>query len=659
VALLSEGLWRRAYGADPGVVGRAVTLEVNASWGRKVERSRSYTVVGVVPASFQPLLHGLRGDVWLPLQATPDDSHDLFVVARMRPGTAPEQVRSDLEAVAAPLRASVHSDGREMRFTVLPLIADLLGDWRRVLLILLGAVGCMLLIACVNVASLALARGRARRGEMAIRAALGAGRARLARQLLTETLLLAGVGGGLAVLVARGGIRALVSFAPPSVPRLEEAGLDLRVLAFMAGVVLLATALAGLWPALGLARTAAGAAWRQGERRVGESRRGRRARGALVAAEMALAIVLLVGSGLMLRTLAGLLRSDPGFDARSVLSFRLSLPGHAYPDGARTADFYERFFAAVATLPGVEAVGVNHALPFGGLSTGTMVSAPGSPASSAAPMGALWRGVSPDYFRALRIPLRRGSAFQPADARPPMRKAIIDEGLARRLWGERDPVGEQIVLAGNPPLTVIGVVGGIRETSLDQDAIPTVYLPFYPRAGGLVVRGGPDAAALAPAVRELLAGVDRLAAASDFQAMAERVAGSFALQRFTTLLLGIFAGAAALIGLVGLYGVVSYSVSQRVRELGVRAALGARRADLVRLVIGQGAFMVAAGVALGLAGAAALARLLAGLLFGVEPVDPLTFAAVPAGLAAAALLACVVPASRAARLDPVEALRHD
>ncbi len=654
-ALLSEGLWRRRFGADRSILGRTITLEVNEAWGRPGPRAQSFTVVGVVPASFQALLNGIRGDVWLPLAVTPSDSHDLFVVARMKPGATIAQVKSDLEAITQPLRATMHSDGRAMQFTVVPLLEDLLGNWQRALVLLFGAVGFVLLIACVNVANLFLARGRVRQREMAIRAALGAGRRRLIRQLLTESVLLASAGGVLGVLVAYWGLRWLASLSPPDVPRLAAVQLDARVFAFMAAIVLLTAVLSGVAPALRLSRAAVYEGLKESARSVGEGTGGRRLRGLLVTAEVALAMVLLIASGLMLRTLAGLLRVDPGFDAQNVLSLRLSLPRHTYRTGAQRADFHERLFQQVTALPGVRAAGINHALPFGGVSTGAFVNRQGASES----IDAQWRLVSPGYFDALRIPLLKGRHFTEADMRAEVPSAIVDELLAEKLWPGQDPVGQPIVMTGNPPFTVTGVVGSIRHSNLDQAINPTVYFAVYPRAGTLVVRSAGDPAALAPSLSRILVGLDKAVAPSDVQLMATRVSRSFALQQFTTLLLGIFAAAALFLGMVGLYGVISYSVSQRTHEIGVRMALGARRLDVARLVLGEGLKLVLFGVAAGLTAAFALTRLLSSLLFEVSATDGVTFAAVPLTLALVALLASYVPARRAAHVDPAVALRHE
>ena len=655
--LLSEGLWRRAYGGDPAMVGRTVLLDVNESWGRRVNRPRSFTVVGILPKSFQTLLQGIDGEVWFPLAPVPDDSHDLFVIGKMNVGVRPEEVKSDLEAIAAPMRTSVHSDGRAMQFSVRPVVQDLLGNWQRALGVLLGAVGFVLLIICVNVMNLILVRGQMRQREVALRAALGASRGRVIRQILTETFLLVVLGSGLAIAVAYWSIGLLASLSPPDLPRLDEMRLDGRLLVFMTLVAFLASLASGLAPALQLSRSRGEGSLRGNGRGSGEPRHSWRWRRFIVVAEVALALVLLIGAGLMLRTLSGLINVDPGFDARNVLTFRLSLPRSAYDTQEQRADFYERFFGQVSALPGVTSVGLNHALPFGGLFTGTLVYKVGFEEKQ----GALWSAVTPQYFEALRIPFVGGSAFEKSDFRSPIQAAIVDVSLARKLWGDRNAIGEQLELIGQPPtrLTVRGVVANIRDSGLDQQSDGTVYLPSYPGRGTVVVRGTSDPTALAPAIRGIIGRIDKVVGLRDFQPMQARVTRSISLQRFTALLLAFLAGAAALLGLVGLYGVISFSVSQRIHEIGVRMALGGQPGDVTRLVLAQGVRMAAIGITIGLAGAAGLTRLLSTLLFEVSPTDPITFAGISAGLLAVALLACYLPARRAAGVDPVTALRHD
>ena len=524
------------------------------------------------------------------------------------------------------------------------------------MLVLLGAVGFVLLIACVNVANLILARGWARSRELSVRAGLGASRGRIRRQLLTETLLLAVLGGALAVVVAKFGIRLLTRLAPAGLARLNQAQLDPRVLVFMAGLVVLAMVLSGLLPAMRLSGSSPQRGLQEAGRGLAESRGSRRLRSALVVVEVALATILLIGSALMVRTLSGLLRVDPGFSPHDVLTFRLSLPRQSYQTRDLRADFYDLLFSKLHALPGVKAVGISHAIPFGGLATGTMVTAEGATES----VNVRWQAVSPAYLQTLKISIVKGATFAAGDMRGEMQRVVVDRLAAERLWGDRDPIGQRLRMIGNPtPLTVIGVAGTVREGGLDQPGNPTIYLPSFPRAGSVVLLADSDPTPLSPAVRRAVTEVDKIVAPSDFRLMDERIARSFGLQRFTALLLGVFASAAAFLGIVGLYGVIAFAVGRRTREIGIRRALGAERLEIVGLVVAQAARLVAAGIALGLAGAFGLTRLLTTMLFEVRATDAASYAIVSVAMTAVALLACFVPARRAARVDPVVALRQD
>ena len=543
-----------------------------------------------------------------------------------------------------------------MEFTVISVLDDLLGDWQRGLLVLLGAVGLVLVIACLNVANLILARGWARSRELAVRAGLGASRGRLQRQILVETLLLAVAGGALAVAVARLSIGVLVGLAPESVARLDQAQLDPRVLLFMGAIVLIAVFVSGLMPAWRLSRSSPQRILQESGRGADESRGSRRLRGALVIVEVALAIVLLVGSGLMVRTLVGLLGIDPGFRTANVLTFRVSLPREAYTTREQRADFFGRLFQDLRTMPGVKAVGINHALPFGGVITGTRMTAVGSTQSQTAS----WQAVSPDYFEAMTIPILRGRTFEDAEMVGTMQHAMVTRSLAERLWGTQDPIGRQLVLSGSTtPLSVVGVVGETRNGSLDREAMPVVYVPVMPRAGTVVLSRDLDADALVPSIRTALQRVDPVVAPSDVNLMEERVSRSYAVRRFTAMLLGVFACVAAFLGAVGLYGVISFAVGRRTREIGIRRALGAQRITIARLVLNQALRLVAAGLVIGLAAAFGLTRLLSTLLFEVSPTDALTFVVVSMAMILVAAVACVVPARRAMRLDPATSLRDE
>jgi predicted permease len=652
-ALISEALWRRAFGSDPGILGRPIMLDVSASWGREVRRGPAFTVVGVLPRSFQPLLHGLAGDVWLPLAPSPSDNHDLFLLGRMRDGVALAGVATELEQLAAPMQAELHSDNRPMRFHVVPLVDDLLGNWSRALAVALGAGVCLLLAASMNIASLTLARGRSRRRELALRVSLGASRGRLARQLLTETLVLVLIGATAALWLATWAVALLARSGPPGLPRLDQIGLDERALAFAAGATLLVAIVSALAPARRLAAPSlsddlkSDAAFEQRPLII---------RHGAVVLQVALAVVLMVGGSLMAGTLAGFLRVDPGFSTEDVLTFRVTLPAEPYGTREGRVDFHEGLFTRLRTLPDVRAAAINSALPFGGLATGTLVSLPGT----SEPVAVRWQGVSPGYFRAIGIPLIGGRDFEPRHMRQAGSAVIVDRLMAERVWGAEDPVGRTLLVRGYAaPLTVIGLVAPVRDSSLEQTPRPTLYLPVYPQTGLAVVRSPARREVLIPAIRGVIASIDAGVAPSDFREMTERVHRTFALQRFTGLLLGGFAVVATLLGMVGLYGLVSFSVGRRAREIAVRRALGANTVEILRLVLGHGLRLAGAGLVIGLPTAAGLSQLLASLLFAVEATDVGTYLGVAAAISAVSLAACALPARRAARLDPLEILRRD
>jgi putative ABC transport system permease protein len=458
------------------------------------------------------------------------------------------------------------------------------------------------------------------------------------------------------VAVAKLSIGVLVGLAPAGVARFDQAQLDPRVLLFMGAIVLIAVFVSGLMPALRLSRSSPQQILQESGRGADESRGSRRLRGALVVVEVALAIVLLVGSGLMVRTLVGLVSIDPGFRTADVLTFRVSLPREAYTTREQRADFYDRLFRDLRSLPGVNAVGINHALPFGGVMTGTRMTAVGSTQTHQAS----WQAVSPDYFQAMTIPILRGRTFANAEMVGTMQHAVVSRSLAERLWGTDDPLGRQVVLSGNTtPLTVVGVAGETRNGTLDRAATPVIYVPVMPRAGTIVLSCDSHPDAFVPSIRTALQRVDPVVAPSDVRLMEERVSGSYAVRRFTALLLGVFASVAAFLGAVGLYGVISFAVGRRTREIGIRRALGAQRISIAGLVLGQALRLVAAGLVIGLVAAYGLTRLLATLLFEVSPTDVLTFVAVSFAMVVVAAVACVVPARRAMRLDPATSLRNE
>jgi predicted permease len=672
VVLLGEGVWRRSFGADPAIVGQ--TIQLNAS---------PFTVVGVMPAAFRlPVDFSVEEptQIYTPLQlGLPDESnrgsHGLLAVARLRPelDIARAQVLMD-QAVARMKQDHAASYGPEFGVTLVTVENQVLGRIRPALLILLGAVALVLLIACGNVANLLLARGEARQREIAIRAAMGAGRGRMVRQLLTESLLLSLAGGLLGMVFAWWGVEALPAINPSSLPRAESIHIDLAVLGFTLLLSLATGVLFGLAPAWQLVREVQ-PTLRDNARSVTASTKGRRFRRALIGAEVALAVVLVTGAGLLLRSFQRLSTVEPGFEARGVLTMRLSLPAATYPTRTSVHAFYDRLFDRVRSLPGVEQVGAVAGLPLAstrgdwGVAVEGYVS-PNPNRGNPADM----QVASADYFRAMGIPLRAGRFLNSSDREGSPAVIIINEAMGRKYWEGRDPVGKRMVLLAEGDSawrTVVGVVGDVHHRGLTEAARPEMYLPdmqlFYTSPDSVVgaramtmtvrVRGKPEN--YAGAVRRGLAETDPGLAISDVRSLEDVVSRSIAAPRFTAALLAVFASLALALAAVGIYGVVSFVVAQRTSELGIRVALGATAADVLRLVVGQGMRPVMIGLGAGVIAALALGRLLHGLLFDIAETDPGTYAVVTVVLGSVAILACYLPARRAARVDPMLALRAE
>ncbi|MFN2564674.1 MAG: ADOP family duplicated permease [Gemmatimonadaceae bacterium] len=672
VLLISAGLWARDFERDPAVVGKTVTLD-----------REPFTIVGVMPADFR--FPERRTDAWVPLAFAPGNSlntrgnYFLQIVGRLTAGATVAQAQDALHRVAARVAAE-HPEGNMTSVRVIPLRDQLIGAGvRSALLAFLGAIALVLLIACVNVASLLLARAAARQRELAVRTGLGASRARLVRQLLTESLLIGALGGVAGVLLAVGGVALLRIAGPADLPRLDEIGVDVRALTFTA---LLATATAvafGLAPSLQASRAGATAALRHGHRASpGGSRR--RAREVLVAVQMALAVILLVGAGLLIRSFAQVARVDPGFRVESVLTMNIPLPRSEYSDGARMWAFLDRVLERVRALPGVRSAAATTALSLGGGYWGKLISfADRAPATSLDQVPHVgYRVVTRDYFATMGVAVRAGRVFDESDRAGSPGVAVVNETAARKFWTGRSPIGTTIwmgapeaLIAGRGPATfrfprlrVVGVVADERFTGLDQPPIVEVYqLSAQVTERGsekyLVVRSDADPLALAAAVRREVRALDPYQPVAEVATMSQLVHVALAERRFGTALLGAFAALALTLAAVGLYGVVSYSVAQRRPELGVRMALGASSRRVLALVLRQGLRPALAGAVAGLAGALVLTRLMTNMLFGVAPTDPLTMLAVACVLIAVAAVASLLPARRAARVHPAEALRSD
>jgi putative ABC transport system permease protein len=657
VAVLGHGIWQRRFGGDPGIVGRKITLN-----------GAPYLVVGVMPPGFKHPLPGMRApaEVWTPLGIEPATmgrrSDFLGVVARLKPGVAIGQARSEMDALMRRLEGQYPDSNRGWGVILLPLLERFVGELRPTLYLLLAAVGFLLLIACANVANLLLARATARQREVAIRSALGAGRGRIMRQLLTESALLSALGGAVGLLMAKWGMDALINMSPASLPRLGEVAFDWRVLGAAFGIALVTGLLFGLLPALQAAVPLLNEALKEGGRGA-DAARGKRLRSAIVVAEVALALVLSVGAGLMLRSFARLQNVNPGFNPKNVLTASLSLPRAKYEEGPRVVAFYRRLLDEVAAMPGVESAGLVDALPLAG---GSYLSfaIEGRPPADRTP-DAEHRVVSPGYFKAMGIPLIRGRMLSEQDHAQAPFATVISETMARRYWPNEDPLGKRINLDDSqtaPWRTIVGIVGDVRNEGLNAEPNPQMYVTFAqaPRQGmSLVVRGAGDPTGLIAGVRNKVAELDRDQPLYNLRTLEQALAESLARERFGLLLIMAFAGLALLLAAVGVYGVLAYSVTQRTREIGVRLALGASRRDVLRLIAGQGMKLVLAGVGAGLLAAFALTRLMTGLLYGITATDPLAFIVVSALLVVVAFVACWIPARRAAKVDPMVALRFE
>jgi putative ABC transport system permease protein len=661
VAILSHSLWRQRYNGDQDVIGKTITLN-----------DAIFTVVGVLPETFRFSTHF---DVCVPLALDPqqeltgESRSYQSTIARLKPGRTIEQARLELDALLQ--RYELTRPNEKWRLTdsrtrLVPLHEHLLGDTSRPLMVLLGAVALILLIACANVANLLLARAVTRQKELAIRTALGASRLRLVRQMLTESLLLA-MGGGAAGLLLALWLTSVLGSLNSTASIGEIAGvtaitIDLRVLGFTLLISLLTGLLFGLLPAIRLSRPDVNVALKEGGHALGLH--GRRLRSVLMVSEVALAIVLLVGAGLLIRSFVKLLDVDPGYRAENLLTARLQLPPR-YNEKSRRVGFYQQTLQRLEALPGVEAVGATSHLPLTTYNLGGTVRVEGrvkpeGEPETAAPIAS----VNPDYFRAMGIGLRAGRVFTDLDGQDAPSVAVLSETLARELFPNDDPLGKRLFIAaaGAESTTVIGVVGDIRHQGLESQIDWAVYLSYRqtPRPGmALVLRTSGDPLNLATAARAAVREVDPALPVFQVMTMNERLSNSVAARRFNLLLLGSFAGLALLLAGVGVYGVISYLVTGRTHEIGIRMALGAQSGDVSRLFIKQGMTLVMVGVGLGLSGAFALTRVMTSLLFAVGAKDPLTFAAVAVLLSLIALLACYIPARRAAHVDPLIALRHE
>jgi putative ABC transport system permease protein len=659
VVILSHGLWQRRYHADPNLVGK--TIKVGGV---------SVTVVGVMPPGFRSG-HPFNGqyDIWAPLTATGSlrnnrRSHLLGVIARLRSGSTIEQAQAELTAAARRIEEQNPGVDPELNMNAIRLQDRIVTPMRPALIVFLCAVGLLLLIACANVANLMLARSAAREREMAIRAALGASRLRLARQLLTESALLGLIGGSAGLLIAVWGVKLIASLNSANFPRINEVNIDGRVLVFSFVVSLLTGALFGLAPALQLPKQELYETLKEGGRGAVGVRRAW-LRQALVVFEVALALVLLVGAGLLVHSFLRLMQVNRGLDPTNVLTINLNLPSSKYPSGKQQTAVLRQILERISATPGVRSAGLTSTLPFtGGPATDFEIEGRPPAEAGQAPVADI-RIVDPNYFRTLSIPLRTGRSFSERDDADAPRVMIINEEMARRHWPNENPIGRRVTMKDwGPPLTgeIVGVVGDVKADGLDSSTRPMIYWP-YPQFPGifnaLVIRAEGDPMNIVAAVKSQVWSVDREQPLSRIQQMEEVISASVAPRRFNMLLLGIFATLALLLAAFGIYGVISYTVAQRTREIGVRLALGAQRRDVVSLVVIQGLKLILLGLALGLMAAFAVTRVVASLLYGVTATDPLAFIGVSLSLLLIGALASWLPARRAAQIDPMTALRHD
>ena len=660
VVIISHGLWQRRFGTDPGLLQRSITVN-----------GRPHTVVGVAPSGFQ---YPEEAEIWTPLAFSADalknrGSHGYRMMARIKPEFSLGQARADSQTVTNRIIESNRDypyDKFQFRLILSPILEEMVGDLRTALWIIMGAVGFVLLIACANVANLMLARAGVREREIAIRTALGAGRWRLVRQLLTESTLLALLGAALGLLLANWSLGILIRIGSVSFPRIAAAQLDLRVLGFTL-LVAIATGVAfGIAPALQASRVHPDAL-KEGGRGMTVGSGARQLRRLLVAGEIALSLILLVGAGLLLKSFYRLRQIDPGFQPEGVLTFRLSLPQASYPEPSQVRNFYLEIMRRLEVLPGVIAAGAVSALPLSGAgSSGTTTVESRAVAPENATPEADWRVVIPGYFQALGIKLLRGRTFDERDTDMAAPVAIIDETMAHTYWPQEDAIGKRLKLGGqqstNPWMMIVGIVKHVRYASLEKPSRVQVYFPHAQRPSrgmSIAMRISMEPGTLVKAVQGEVSRMDSNQPAYLIQTMDELLADSVAQRKFSMLLLAVLAGVALFLAGIGIYGVVSYAVTQRTHEMGIRIALGASRASVLRLVLGQSMLVAAIGVGVGVIGSLALLRFMSTLLFNVQPRDPWTFTAVPLFLAAVAFIASYIPARRATKVDPMIVLRYE
>ncbi|MFP5264639.1 MAG: ABC transporter permease [Blastocatellia bacterium] len=664
VIILSYGLWQRRFGGDPDVVGKTVPLN-----------ARSYAVVGVMPADFRSLPSSLLGDdsaeYYRPVAEGYDEeeraSRHLRAIARLKPGVTLAQAQAEMNVIAGQLEQAHPSSNTGYGVRLTTITEDVVGGLRQTLLLLFGAVAFVLLIACANVGNLLLSRSAARQKEIAIRAALGAARMRLVRQFLTESVLLSMLGGGLGLLLALWGTSLIESVGAQVTPLLSGIEIDYKVLGFTAIISLLTGIAFGLAPALHISRPDLNETLKEGGRSSGAGSARASLRGALVVSEVAMALVLLICAGLLIKSVMRLRDVSPGFNPENILKMNVNLPGAKYPKPQTWVAFYDRIIGRIEALPGVESAGLTSVLPLSSNFDGRALAVEDRPKPRGEEISVDLYIVTPGYLRTMSIPLMRGRALAEQDTENQPLVALVNETMAKELWPGEDPIGKRIKFPGSqrdsqPWRSVVGVVRDVKQYGLDKKEPMQIYLPEaqYPTSFmTLVVRAASDPKSMMAAIKGEILAEDPDQAVYDIATMEELLSDSISLRRFSMMLLIIFAALALALATVGIYGVISYSVTQRTREIGVRMALGAGRRDILKLVVGQGMRLILTGIAIGVGASLAITRVMASLLYGVSATDAATFISIPVILAGVALGACFVPARRATRVDPMVALRHE